>query len=74
MAHHYCITDTAAHGQEIFKTMIQFPNHGQLHAFSWSYPRVISSGESAILLMLSLTRYNLIIALEDFEKKRTIAV
>ncbi|KKF37044.1 hypothetical protein SY86_18980 [Erwinia tracheiphila] len=27
MAHHYCITDTAAHGQEIFKTMIQFPNH-----------------------------------------------
>ncbi|KKF34961.1 hypothetical protein SY86_05220 [Erwinia tracheiphila] len=32
MAHHYCITDTAAHGQEIFKTMIQFPNHEQWHA------------------------------------------
>lgn len=29
MAHHYCIVDTAVHGQEIFKTMIHFPNHGQ---------------------------------------------
>ncbi|UAN24902.1 hypothetical protein KGP25_25590 (plasmid) [Enterobacter sp. JBIWA003] len=27
MAHHYCIVDTAVHGQEIFKTMIHFPNH-----------------------------------------------
>lgn len=27
MAHHYCIADTAIHGQDFFKTMIQFPNH-----------------------------------------------
>jgi len=27
MAHHYSIVDTAVHGQEIFKTMIHFPNH-----------------------------------------------
>ena len=27
MAHYYCIADTAVHGQEIFKMMIQFPNH-----------------------------------------------
>ena len=27
VAHHYCIVDTAVHGQGIFKTMIHFPNH-----------------------------------------------
>lgn len=27
MAHHYRIVDTVVHGQEIFKTMIHFPNH-----------------------------------------------
>ena len=29
VAHHYCIVDAAVHGQEIFKTMIHFPNHGR---------------------------------------------
>ncbi len=27
MTHHYCIVDTAIHGQGIFKTMIHFHNH-----------------------------------------------
>lgn len=29
MAHHYCIVDATVHGQEIFKMMIHFPNHGR---------------------------------------------
>lgn len=36
MAHHYCMTDTAVHGQEIFKTMIQFPNHERSTVVRWS--------------------------------------
>jgi hypothetical protein len=32
MAHHYCTVDTAVHGQEVFKTMIHFPNHGRITA------------------------------------------
>lgn len=31
VAHHYCVVDTAVHGQEIFKTMIHFPNHELVH-------------------------------------------
>lgn len=31
VAHHYCVVDTAVHGQEIFKTMIHFPNHELEH-------------------------------------------
>ncbi|THE46781.1 hypothetical protein EAI35_23055, partial [Enterobacter bugandensis] len=29
--HHYWIVDTAVHGQEIFKTMIHFPNHERIY-------------------------------------------
>lgn len=35
MFHHYCIVNTAVHGQEMFKTKIHFPNHEHL-------PRVVA--------------------------------
>ncbi|KKF34081.1 hypothetical protein SY86_25995 [Erwinia tracheiphila] len=54
MAHHYCITDTAAHGQEIFKTMIQFPNHEQVD-YLFSEINMIADARNCMVIDCLLT-------------------